>query len=156
MAFGRPSEYTADYVQKVREYIDGCVDEYKQLVKSTGSEGGIQYENKLVVNLPSIEGCALHLNVARSTIYEWRKTYGEFSDIIDVLLQEQAKKLLNKGLSGEYNPTISKVILTKHDYIEKQALDLKTNDDEPTDAELAAIIRRSIDGSKATPVSATA
>lgn len=156
MKLGRPTDYDASYVAKAQEYLDSCKDEYKQLVKSTSSEGGVQYENKLVVNLPSIEGLALHLNVARSTVYDWRKAHSEFSDIIDILLAEQAKKLLNKGLSGEYNSTISKVILTKHDYIEKQALDLKTNDDEPTDEELAAVIRRSTDGSKAASVSGAA
>lgn len=152
MTLGRPSVYTGEYVKKVREYLDSCKDTYEQLVKSTGAEGGVQYENKLVVNLPSIEGCALYIGVNRSTIYEWRKTYQDFSDIIEELLHEQAKKLLNKGLSGEYNSTISKVILTKHDYIEKQSLDLKTNDDEPTDEELAEVIRRSTDGSAASRV----
>jgi len=152
---GRPREYRDEHVQKVQEYIDSCKDEYVSYVKSEDANGVKTYGSRLNVKFPSIEGCALYLDVTRSTMYEWRKTYTEFSDIIDKLLRVQADKLLNKGLSGEYNSTISKVILTKHDYIEKQAFDVKTYDDEPTDEELAAIIRRSTDGSQANPVSAT-
>ena len=77
-------------------------------------------------NLPNdevihtVEGLADHIKIARSTIYKWSKEEGKevFSDIVEAILNKQGKSLLNKGLTGEYNATIGKVLLTKHGYRE--------------------------------------
>jgi DNA-binding XRE family transcriptional regulator len=80
------------------------------------------YKQKLKVNLPSVEGLALALGISRNTIYDWESEHPEFSDIINVLRAKQAVKLLNSGLSGEYNPFIAKALLSKHGYSEKQEI----------------------------------
>lgn len=80
----------------------------------------------LKVQLPTIEGLALFLEISRSTLYLWQKEHKAFSDIIEVLQQKQAQALINNGLSGNYNPTIAKVLLTKHGYTDKQEIDQKT------------------------------
>ena len=55
----------------------------------------------------------------------------EFSAIIEQLQAEQEDRLINNGLSGNYNPTIAKVLLTKHGY--REGVDQTTNDkDLPT------------------------
>ena len=41
-------------------------------------------------------------------------------------MSKQADRLLNNGLSGNYNPTIAKVMLTKHGY--REGIDNTTND----------------------------
>lgn len=120
MPAGRPTDYSESMYQKTREYIDSCEDETKLI------GDGISSKMITKVKLPSIDGLALHLGVRRSTIYEWQKHNSEFSDIIETLLQKQASVLLNNGLSGAYNPTIAKVILTKHGYTDKQEIDQKT------------------------------
>ena len=124
-AGGRPTDYLGEETIKlVREYIDSCKDEIvPRLKQENGEKGYVMYENRLRVKLPSIEGLAVYLKVARSTIYEWEKTYSEFSDILDELKARQAEVLLNNGLSGDYNSTITKVILTKHGYVEKNAVE---------------------------------
>ena len=61
---------------------------------------------------------ALKLKLNKDTIYSWRKEHEEFSDLIEDLLAKQANALVNKGLNGQYNPTIAKVLLTKHGYRE--------------------------------------
>lgn len=68
--------------------------------------------------LPTIEGLALHINIARSTIYEWISQEGkeEFSDIFDKIMEKQGKTLVNKGLDSTFNSTITKVMMTKHGY----------------------------------------
>jgi hypothetical protein len=82
--------------------------------------------NRMKVNVPTVEGLALHLEVTRSTVYLWQKEHPDFSDIIETLLQKQAKALINNGLGGGYNPTIAKVLLTKHGYSDRQEVEQKT------------------------------
>lgn len=111
---------------------------------------GNEWDNKAErykCNLPSIEGLALHLEIHRSTVYDWQKKYPEFSDIIETLLQKQAQLLINSGLEGTYNPTISKVILTKHGYTDKQEIDQSTtikderiDESKLTDEELRTLV----------------
>ena len=128
---GRPPKYNQEIIDKTREYIDCCEDENQQLIKQSGDNknGGYEsFENKLKVNLPTLEGLAYHLKVNKDTIQEWRKDHSEFSVLITELLAKQAKELINKGLSGDYNPTIAKVLLTKHGY--REGIDQTTNDKE--------------------------
>lgn len=124
---GRPSLYSEEILVKAREYIDSCEDENVQMVKQVNEKKGYElFENKVKVKLPTIEGLALHLQINKTTVYEWRKVYEEFTNLIEELLQKQANALINNGLSGDYNSTIAKVLLTKHGYREGQ--DITTND----------------------------
>jgi len=114
MITGRPTIYNQEILEKTQEYIDSCkdIDEDK--------EAGI----KAKVKLPSIEGLAYYIKVHKDTIYEWCKEHKEFSDVINDLRAIQADRLLNNGLAGTYNPTIAKVLLTKHGYTEKTETDI--------------------------------
>lgn len=113
MPAGRPTEYNSQVLSDAINYVQNFSNDSK--------EG-----QTLKVNLPTIEGLALYLEISRSTLYLWQKEYKEFSDIIEVLQQKQAQVLINNGLSGNYNPTIAKVLLTKHGYTDKQEIDQKT------------------------------
>ncbi len=106
----RPTKYDEEILKKTVAYIASCVDNPKT------DE----------VNLPTIEGLAFELGLNKDTIYSWRKEHPEFSDLIDDLLAKQARELVNKGLSGNYNPTIAKVLLTKHGY--REGLDTTSNE----------------------------
>lgn len=122
-AGGRPSVYTPELVDIARGYVDECVDE----VEHFESESGKHWET-IRVKLPTVEGLARRLKVSRETVYAWKEEHPEFSDILDDLKVEQADRLLNRGLSGEYNPTIAKMMLSsKHGYVEKSATDVTTN-----------------------------
>lgn len=109
----RPTDYSEEILDDAWNYIKEFANDTK--------EG-----DKVKVNLPSIEGLALYLEVSRSTVYLWQKEHKEFSYIIETLLQKQAQALINNGLGGTYNPTIAKVLLTKHGYTDKQEIDQKT------------------------------
>jgi hypothetical protein len=111
----RPTEYTPEVINSVRSYLDECIDEQYQLIKSDGDKS-TTFDNKLKVRLPTIEGLAVYLKIHRDTIYAWEKEHEEFSDIIAELRFKQAEALINNGLSGDYNSTIAKVLLTKHGY----------------------------------------
>ena len=74
--------------------------------------------------VPTIEGLAYELHVSRSTLYKWADEHDGFSYIFERLKAAQARKLLSGGLSSELNATITKLMLTKHDYSDKQGVDV--------------------------------
>ncbi len=127
---GRPTSYTEEILLKTITYVESCndIDEDK--------ESSI----KAKVNLPSIEGLAYEIKINRDTIYEWCKVNKDFSDIIDDLKAKQARILLNKGLSGEYNSTIAKVLLTKHGY--REGIETTDKDGEPLNNNIADAIAK--------------
>lgn len=69
--------------------------------------------------LPTVEGLAVQLQVARSTIYKWADDHPAFSGILELLLSQQAARLIQNGVTGAYNSTITKLMLTKHGYSDK-------------------------------------
>lgn len=95
----RPTILTDELIEKAEGYID------------------YRLEQKL---LPTIEGLAVYLGINRDTVYDWKNKHERFSDIYEDIMATQGDQLVNKGLSGEYNSTIAKLILTKHDYSDKQ------------------------------------
>jgi len=122
----RPTDYNNSILVRARKYLAQAKDEEQQQLTGLSVKGTELYKNKLRVNLPSIEGLALYLGIDRSTIYDWesQEDKGEFSNIIGELRAKQARELINKGLSGDYNPTIAKVLLSKHGYKEEKDINL--------------------------------
>ncbi len=128
MPRGRPTKYDNTILEKSRQYLKECEDEQIHLLKQANEEKGYEtYENKLKVKLPSIEGLALYLHIHRDTLYEWEKSYEDFSDIIEELKQKQADRLMNSGLSGDYNSTIAKLLLAKHGYKESTETEITSH-----------------------------
>lgn len=128
MSGGRPTDYSEEILTRSREYVESCEDTEEQQLTGLSMKGTELYKNKLKVNLPSIEGLALFLGISRDTIYDWEKQDDkkEFSYIVGDLRAKQAKALIDKGLSGDYNPTIAKVLLTKHGYRDAVDTDITT------------------------------
>jgi len=107
MPGGRPSKYNEDTLRLSREYL-------------------VKYKN-LGEKIPSVAGLAVYLGVRRETIWSWgiQDNKPEFSNLLDDLQAEQEKMLLTNGLSGDFNSTITKLVLTKHGYHEKKEVDHK-------------------------------
>lgn len=103
---GRPTDYSEEILAKTQEYLE------------TYSEQGDA--------IPSVAGLAVYLRIARSTIYDWASQPEKklFSDILEDILSDQEKTLINKGLKGEFNSTITKLALGKHGYKEQSETDL--------------------------------
>jgi hypothetical protein len=124
----RPSEYKKEYIKKVDEYLEIHQDEEVQVVKQS-SEKYEMFDNKLKVDLPTIEGFALFLGVNKTSLYEWEKKDDEFSNALDKIRTEQHNRLINNGLSGDYNSTIAKLVLSSnHGY--KERSDYTSNEKE--------------------------
>ena len=114
---GRPTVYSQDMVEKAKQYL-------------------ATYEKDSVI--PSIAGLALYLDLSRSTVNKWANEpdKGGFSDIVGKILIEQEAKLLNSGLNGDFNSSITKLILTKHGYSDKQ--DMTSSDGSMSPSQLTA------------------
>ena len=70
---------------------------------------------------PSVVGLCDVIKVAKSTVYDWsNRDDTEFSDILRTIHSKQELVAFNKGITGEYNATIVKLLLGKHGYHDKQ------------------------------------
>lgn len=107
--FGRPSKLTPEMIQKAWDYI------------RTNTEQALEGKGQL----PTKERLALTLNVSRQTMDDWKEHSAEFLDILRTLEHLQADMLLQNGLTGKYNPTIAKLLLSKHGYVEKTEQDTR-------------------------------
>lgn len=103
MPAGRPTDYTPELLEAAWEYAR----------THDGDE------------VPSVAGLCDKIGISRNCAYEWAKDENkQFNDILETIAKKQEKTLLNKGLSGEFNSTITKLMLTKHGYSDKQETDL--------------------------------
>ena len=125
---GRPIEYNEEILITAREYITSCVDVIEEYHKTRGDKSD-SFDRIVRVKLPTIEGLAVYLKIARITVYDWEDKYPEFSYIVNELRLIQADRLINNGISGDYNPTIAKVLLTKHGYRDAQEITGKDGKD---------------------------
>lgn len=69
---------------------------------------------------PNIAELSRVLDVSRSTLYKWAEEHDDFSDMLERILAEQERRLISGGLSGKMNATITKLMLAKHGYHDKQ------------------------------------
>lgn len=112
---GRPTKYKEEFCAKVDEYLKEHQDEEVQVVKQANAEKGYEmFDNKLKVKLPTIEGFARYVDVNKTTLYEWETEHPNFSNALEKIRTEQKERLINSGLSSEYNSTIAKLILSSN------------------------------------------
>jgi hypothetical protein len=116
MPAGRPTKYNDQILIDSKDYLE----KYGELGDP----------------VPTIAGLACELNVSRGTLYDWAEEEGkeEFSDILEALMAKQERVLAGKGLTGDFNPNITKMMLTKHGYSDKQDVNLGGQKDNPVEA----------------------
>lgn len=126
---GAPTQYKEQYVQEAIDYLAECVDSYKTEVdsyeeKEDGSIVNIRTQKRLNVSLPTIKSFAARIGHHVDTLPGWRLLHPAFDRALMKIEAEQHKRLLDSGLSGQYNPTIAKLILSSnHGYAEKKAVE---------------------------------
>lgn len=122
---GRPSEYNLSYIGEVDVYLRTCYDEYNPVLTGVTPKGNEYYgRERLKVNIPTIEGFAQHLGVSKKSLYNWAEKDIDFLHALEKIEDEQKKRLIAKGLSGEYNSTIAKLILSaNHNMREKSDIE---------------------------------
>jgi len=99
MAGGRPTKYSAAMLKKADHYCDNFA-EYGHAT-------------------PIAVGLAKILKVNRSTIYEWADKHPEFSDTLSRIETYREFELVNGGLLGSLNPTITKMMLAGFGHSDK-------------------------------------
>lgn len=109
---GAPTKLTPELVDRARGYLSG---------------GFLVQEE----SVPSIEGLAVYLKLSRQSIYNYKDASSEFLDIVELIEAKQAMLLINKGLSGDFNGSIVKLMLSKHGYNDKQEVALTGKDGGP-------------------------
>ena len=122
---GRPSEYKEEFIGKVDEYIRSCTDEYNPVLTGVSIKGNEFYgKERLKVNIPTIEGFAQFIGFSKKSIYNWAEQNIAFLHALEKIEDEQKNRLIAKGLSGEYNSTIAKLILSaNHNMREKSDIE---------------------------------
>ena len=105
MAGGRPTKYTPKILKKTEEYLNGGYEDAGHVV-------------------PSQSGLSEYIDIALSTIKKWASEDGkeEFSAMLDKIERKQHNLLFSAGLTGDFNAAITKLMLTKHGYSDKQTL----------------------------------
>lgn len=102
---GRKTKCNDDMIAKANDYVDNFVT----------------YGDPV----PSIEGLAMELGIARSTLYDWAsKEDHPFSDILERCNQNQTRNLFRGALLGDMNANIAKLMLGKQGYSEKQQTEI--------------------------------
>jgi hypothetical protein len=102
---GRPTLLTDELISKAYRYIEECPD-----------------------IVPSVVGLCVCIGVAKTTIYRWiEEDCLEFKDILGAISELQELKLITGGLTSEFNPTITKMMMTKHGYSDKLETDVTSN-----------------------------
>jgi hypothetical protein len=137
----RPTKYTEDMPQRVLAWLELKKDTVSEFHKTRG-ERSDSYERILEVNLPTIKGLSSFLDVNEDSIYQWDKEgkdkdyegqYKEskvkFSETLEKVRKEQHDRLIKMSLSGDYNPTITKLLLMSN-FGYKERSDMTTDDKE--------------------------
>ena len=90
----RPTDYTEELLSKARTYLEETTDA-----------------------VPIVVGLCLHIGISKTTAYRWAEEGNqEFRDILEQVMEKQEVSLVNGGLRSEFNPTIAKMMMTKHGY----------------------------------------
>lgn len=121
---GRPTYYGPELIELSRHYLENYWEVYDDPV-------------------PSIAGLACVLGIPRERIYLYAMDEDkiEFRNIYDEILATQEKGLLRGGLSNVFNPSITKLVLGKHGYHEKQDTAISG----PNEGPIESITRKVVD-----------
>jgi len=105
---GAPTKYNQDVVKTTLDYL----------------ENFSKYEFN---EIPSITGLSRALDISDDTLQRWnkQKEKKEFYGILQKILKKQHDVLISKGLSGEFNSNICKLVLGKHGYHDQSKIEQK-------------------------------
>ena len=103
MAGGRPTKYNQTILDKTADYLENFKTSYGDII-------------------PTVQGLTLLLEISDETVSNWKKQKDkkQFFGMLEKLKKKQHQALINGGISGDFNSNITKLVLTKHGYRDKQ------------------------------------
>lgn len=120
----RPTKYSKELLEKAEKYLHNY-DSYDHA-------------------FPSDIGLADVLDICAKTLYNWANDESkiEFSQILEKIERKQQLVAWQKGLTGQYNSNLVKLLLGKHGYHDKSDVNQKTDLtlNQMSDDELASIV----------------
>lgn len=124
---GRPTKYSEEMLRLAWEYLEQCTDEIYDYVtgeSSSDKSSSTSWQQKVRVRLPTIEGLCLKLQIDETTAYDWGEQNPEFSITLKTIKRKQKEMLIAGGVSGLYNPLITKLVLAaNHGMSDKTEID---------------------------------
>ncbi len=120
--FGRPTTYGDEVLEKSLEYLECFSVEHCERPEEVKDEV-----------IPSIIGLCRYIKRGKTTVYNWiadkeDKNKDEFRDITSMIEEGQYIGLTSGGLSGKFNPMITKLMLSKHGLSDKVEVDNTSSD----------------------------
>lgn len=106
---GRPSELNDDVIDCAWAYL----------------KGGWRDQGNAV---PSVAGLAFALGKSRKAVYEWASQNDELSNILHSIQTAQEMLLIDGSLTGDFNASFAKLLMTKHGYSDKVEADVRSGD----------------------------
>jgi hypothetical protein len=100
MEAGRPTDYSEEMLSAGYDYM-----------ANHGVYGDL---------VPSIAGLACQLGKTKKTMYNWAEVHEPFLHLLEAIKAKQERMLLSGGLGNDYNSAITKLMLAKHGYHDKQ------------------------------------
>lgn len=119
----------AEATEKYRpEFATTKLQEYLALCEKKNELSMVPTESSYLVirnaDMPSVERYAHFLGVHPSTPTKWSGRYLAFSKAMDLLKAVQRSFLINNGLAGRYDSSLTKLILgVNHGMIERKEVD---------------------------------
>ena len=118
----RPTTYDDEVLQAARDYVDAYIN-------GQGDRA-----------VPTVVELCRKINRSKATVYTWLKheDKSEFIDLVSQIEDLQHEELVHGGLAGGFNPAVTKMMLTKHGYSDKQEIDMTTHSDVTPWADISA------------------
>lgn len=106
-AVGRPTKYNAEMQAQADAYVLRWAE---------------------VDAVPSRVGLCCWLGISKQTSFTWEKDYPQFLATLQAVEALQEHTAMNKGITGEFNSTIVKLVLANHGYSDKVQQDSVSSD----------------------------
>lgn len=126
---GRPSKLTEEALEKAEHYVENF-KEYGDVV-------------------PTVVGMALALGVSTVSVYKWAQSEDPNERFVNSFMkidQLQHKGLVNGGLTGGFNPAVTKMMLTNHGYSDSRKIDHSSTDGSMSPPTTITLVAMSADG----------
>lgn len=112
MGRGRPSKYTPELIERAQQYLAEWREPKADTIEDV---------------IPTREALASYLGISLSCLEKWSRDESK-EDLLRVLRKldsDQVSILINRGLKGDFNSNIAKLILSRRGYSETKDLNVK-------------------------------